>query len=108
MKLKPKLNKEAKERQILGGKMKVPLNSAEAIEVRDKLANLAQVGHDTINKVEFIEKKAPPELKKKLESGEKSMKILPIERGRPSKENTENFPEFKNKSKEGKKNDTCF
>ena len=65
LKLKPKLREEARERQVLGGKSKLPQNSAEP-EVRDQLANLANVSHDTIAKVEYIEKKATPEQIEKL------------------------------------------
>ena len=56
----------AKENQVLGGEVKVPQNSAEARrekETREKLAKLANVSHDTINRCNFIDERADEDTK---------------------------------------------
>lgn len=51
--------KKARERQVAGGKQKVPQKSAEAEngETRDRIAEIAGVSHDTIAKVKLIKEK---------------------------------------------------
>ncbi len=52
----------------------VPLLWAEQkIDVREQVARLAKVGHATVSRVKFIEKKAPKEVKKKLAKGEETI-----------------------------------
>ena len=55
--MKKKL-KKAKEKQSLGGKEKVRQNSAKPIKVKEEIAKIAGVSHDTVSRVKFIEKKA--------------------------------------------------
>lgn len=71
--LKPLIADKAKGKQVEAGKSKLPQKSAKAIDTRGELAKSAQVSHDTIAKVENIEKKATPEQKEKLETGEASI-----------------------------------
>jgi hypothetical protein len=81
-------------------------NSAEGGEVRDEVAKLAGVSHDTISKVEEIEAAAPDEIKAKVQSGEMSinaahkiLKILAdkpdISAPKPETEQTKEFPDKK-------------
>jgi len=54
----------------------LPQKSAESQsdrETRTQIAHLAGVSHDTVAKVKKINKKARPELKKKLQAGEVSI-----------------------------------
>jgi len=72
--LQSMIQKRAKEKQIEGGKTKLSQISAEPpIETREELAKLAGVSHDTIHKIEVIEKEAPPEIKKRAREGEISI-----------------------------------
>ena len=64
---------QAKERQREGGLIKVPQNSAEAGETRDKLAKAAGVSHDTMARVKKIAEQAPEDVKAKLRTGEVSI-----------------------------------
>jgi len=50
-----KINKKDKQKQIQGGKEKVPQKSAEAKETREEIATIANLSHDTIDKIEFLE-----------------------------------------------------
>jgi len=59
-------SKKAKEKQSLGGKEKVRQNSAKPIKVKEEIAKLAGVSHDTVSRVKFIEKKADKATKDKL------------------------------------------
>lgn len=74
LRLKPILQEEAKKRQ--GERTDLNENivpkSAQS-RVRDELAKIAGVGHDTIEKVQVIEQSATPEEKEKLRSGEVSV-----------------------------------
>jgi hypothetical protein len=71
--LKPIIEAKAKERQRESGGP-VPQKSAEPpIETREELAKVAGISHDTIHKIEVIEKKATPEQKAQLQSKEKSI-----------------------------------
>lgn len=75
LQLKPILQEEAKKRQEatqFGSNTVVP-KSAPPSKVRDELAKIAGVGHDTIEKVQVIEKSATPEEKQQLSRGETSV-----------------------------------
>ena len=69
----PLLRQQAKDRQRLGGREKVPQTSAEPVaekETRNQIARLANVSHDTIAKAKVIHEKAPEDVKAKLRTGE--------------------------------------
>ena len=70
LKLEPLLKAKAKEKQVEGGKDKVPQNSAKPIETREELAKVASVSHDTIAKVKIIDAHASEATKDKLRKGE--------------------------------------
>jgi len=71
LKMKPVLAEKARERMKAGGN---PMqNSAQGGAVRDEVAKLAGVSHDTISKVEEIEATAPDAIKAKVQSGEMSI-----------------------------------
>jgi N6-adenosine-specific RNA methylase IME4/DNA-binding XRE family transcriptional regulator len=73
LKLKPIVAAKAKERQVESGGA-VPQKSAKPpIETRKEIAKAAGVSHDTIAKVEKIQAKATPEIKKAVKSGEMSI-----------------------------------
>jgi len=70
--LKPLIMKKAKEKQSEAGQLRQ--KSAQApVKTREELANLAGVSHDTIHKVEIIEKEASPEIKEALRKGKMSV-----------------------------------
>jgi ParB-like chromosome segregation protein Spo0J len=74
LELKSMIQEKAKRKQIEGGKEKVPQKSAKPpIDTREELAKIAGVSHDTIHKVEVIEKEAGPEVKEAVEKGEISI-----------------------------------
>jgi ParB-like chromosome segregation protein Spo0J len=80
LKLKDAIAAKAKERQLASLKQNntVPQNSAERItskETRQELAEIADVSHDTINRVEYILEHADEETKDKLRRGEKGTSI---------------------------------
>jgi RNA polymerase sigma factor (sigma-70 family) len=56
LKLKPIIAAKAKEKQREAGETKLPQNSARASDTRKELAKIAGCSHDTINKVERIQK----------------------------------------------------
>lgn len=64
---------KAKERQIEGGKEKVPLNSVEAkpwkAETNSIIAKAVGISRDTIRKASVIAEKAPEEVKERLRAG---------------------------------------
>lgn len=62
LKLKPLIAEKAKENQVASGGA-VPQKSAKPIDTREELAKIAGVSHDTIHKVEVIQKKASPEVR---------------------------------------------
>lgn len=73
LELEEMFREKAKEKQKKSGGA-VPLKSAEPpIETRQELAKVANVGKDTIDKVKNIKKKASPEIKEKLTTGEMSI-----------------------------------
>lgn len=73
--LKPLIMEKAREKQRGGqGGVLLPQISAKAkIETREELAKAAGVSHDTISKIETIEKKASPEVKEAARKGEISV-----------------------------------
>jgi len=75
LELKPLIAAKAKERHgtrtDLGNFPQISAGSYG--ETRDELASFAGVSHDTISKVEYIEREAPDELKQQLSSGETSI-----------------------------------
>lgn len=71
LELKPLIAAKAKER-MFAGKADPTQKSAQG-ETRDELASFAGVSHDTISKVEYIQREAPAELKQQLSSGETSI-----------------------------------
>ena len=76
LKLKDAIAAKAKERQRCGqGGVLLPQNSAEAKETRQELAKIADVSHDTLNRVEYILEHADEETKEKLRRGEKGTSI---------------------------------
>jgi len=72
LKMKPLISKVAKENQKRSGGA-VPQKSAEPVETRKELAKIADVSHDTISKVEFIETNADEETKEAVRSGKVSI-----------------------------------
>ena len=74
LRLKPILVEEAKKRMTAGKADPVPISARGGTgKVRDELAKIAGVGHDTIEKVQVIENSATPEEKEKLSKGEVSV-----------------------------------
>jgi N6-adenosine-specific RNA methylase IME4 len=72
LKLKPVFEEKAKERMISGKKLD-PSQKSEQGKTSKEIAKVAGLSHDTIAKVEKIEKKAPEEIKNKVKSGEISI-----------------------------------
>lgn len=72
LELKDIVSAQAKKRQQQAGGA-VPQKSAGAHDTRDELAAYAGVSHDTISKVERIEREAPDELREQLRNGETSI-----------------------------------
>jgi len=73
LKKKDIIAERAKEKQRDSGGA-VPQKSAKPhIDTREEIAKEAMVSHDTISKIELIEKKATPEIKEKLNAGELSI-----------------------------------
>ncbi|MDX5584302.1 MAG: DNA methyltransferase [Aureibaculum sp.] len=71
--LKPIIAEKAKEKQIESGGA-VPQKSAKpTIDTRKEIAKQAGVSHDTISKVERIQKDAAPEIIEKVKSGDISI-----------------------------------
>jgi DNA-binding XRE family transcriptional regulator len=74
LELKTMIQEKAKEKQKKGGERKVSQKSDEAsMRTDEELAKLAGVSHDTIHKIEVIEKEAPPEIKEAASSGKFSI-----------------------------------
>ena len=96
LKMKPVLEEKAQECMKAG---KNPMqNSAQGGAVRDEIAKLAGVSHDTVSKVEEIEAAAPDEIKAKVQSGEMSInaahKSLKVPADKPSAEITPAKPKL--------------
>lgn len=77
MKLKPAIQKKAKENQKKAGGA-VPLKSAEPVDVRKELAKIAGVSADTISKVEKIHEKGTPEQIERARKGGKGNSVNAI------------------------------
>lgn len=75
LRLKPVISAKAKENQLstLKQNSTVSQKSVERIDTQKELARAAGVSHDTIAKVEKIEKTATPETKEQLRTGELSI-----------------------------------
>lgn len=73
LELKPLIAGQAKEHQRQGGQDKVLQKSVKPIDTQKEVAKLAGVSHDTIAKVERIEREATPEIKEQVISGELSI-----------------------------------
>lgn len=75
LKLKPVIQAEAKKNRAThtfeGYQLRQ--NSDKAVDTKKELAKVAGVSHDTIAKVEKIERDAPEELKEAVKTGEKSI-----------------------------------
>jgi hypothetical protein len=72
--LKPAIEEKAKEQQ--GTRIDIPQKSAKGfkpIDTRQEIAKLAGVSHDTVRKVEIIEKEATEEVKQATRKGEMSV-----------------------------------
>ena len=72
----PILKEQARERQVQGGREKLPQNSSEAPkdrETRNKVAEIAGVSHDTIARVKKIDEVADEGMKGQLEAGTMSI-----------------------------------
>ena len=72
LKLKPMIAEKAKEKQTTHTEQGYQ-KSDKAEHTAKELAKIAGVSHDTIHKVETIEKKAPAEIKQKVKAGELSI-----------------------------------
>lgn len=72
LKLKPVIAEKAKEQQ--GARTDICQKSdRSSIDTKKELAKVAGVSHDTIHKVEVIEKNASPEVKQQIRDGKKSI-----------------------------------
>lgn len=70
LRLKPIIAEKAKEKQSEGGGAVRQKSDKAVIDTKKELATIAGVSHDTIHKVEVIEKHGTPEIKAKARSGE--------------------------------------
>lgn len=73
LELKPLIAGQAKEHQRQGGQDKVLQKSVKPIDTQKEVAKLAGVSHDTIAKVERIEREATQETKRQVKNGELSI-----------------------------------
>lgn len=73
LKLKPVIAEKAKEKQSEAGGAVRQKSDKAAIDTKKELAKVAGVSHDTIHKVETIEKKAPEEVKEAIRRGDMSI-----------------------------------
>ena len=71
LKLKPMIAEKAKEKEH--ERKTTCQKSDKSYDTKKELAKVAGVSHDTIHKVETIEKKAPEEIRTKVKSGELSI-----------------------------------
>lgn len=77
MKLKPAIQKKAKENQEKAGGA-VPQKSVKPIDTQKELAKIAGVSHDTISKVEKIHEKGTPEQIERARKGGKGNSVNAI------------------------------
>lgn len=104
LKLKPEIEKKAKENQRLGGKGSQK-SANHKTDTREELATIASVSHDTIHKVQMIEKKAPEAVKEAARKGDISINeaykrtvdkiVKPRDVVKEAKERHEQFKEAK-------------
>lgn len=74
LRYKEKIAARAKGNQRCGqGGILLSQNSAKAIDTRAEIANIAGISHDTMSKIERIEREAPPELKIRAQNGDISI-----------------------------------
>lgn len=108
LELKPLIAERAKENQIASGGA-VPQKSAKPIDTREELAKIANVSHDTINKVEQIEASGNEEVKRKARAGEISINrahqeavIRPLkqDKKKPVREAKDRHEDFEQKKQE--------
>lgn len=71
--LKPLISEKAKQKQKEAGGAVRQISDKAVIDTKKELAKVAGMSHDTIFKIEQIEKKATDEVKEKLSSGEISI-----------------------------------
>ena len=109
LRLKPAIAEQAKENERLGGK-----GSQKSVnhktDTQKELAQIAGVSHDTIHKVEVIEKNAPAEIKEKARRGEISTNeayrqttniMRPLRKTDIAKEAEEQHAEYQQKKDSG-------
>lgn len=70
LRLKPIIAEKAKKKQSEGGGAVRQKSDKAVIDTKKELATIAGVSHDTIHKVEVVEKHGTPEIKAKARSGE--------------------------------------
>ena len=103
LKLKDVIAAKSKERQKGGpGGILLPQTFAEAKETRQELAEIADVSHTTLNKVEFIAEHADDETKSKLRKGEKGTSISKEYNRLKAEKKTEKKPRSKSTKKTAK------
>jgi len=104
LKLKPEIEKKAKEKQATHTKQGYQ-KSDKAVNTNKELATIASVSHDTIHKVQMIEKKAPEAVKEAARKGDMSINeaykrtvdnvVKPRDVVKEAKERHEQFKEAK-------------
>jgi DNA-binding XRE family transcriptional regulator len=105
LKLKDTIAVKAKERQGKRNDLKrdnIPQNSAECKETRQELATLADISHDTLNRIEYISEHADEETKSKLRRGEKGTSINKEYKRLKSDVESKNLVKSSRKSKSSK------
>ena len=75
LKLKPIIAEQAKEKQAEAGGAVRQKSDKAVVDTKKELAKAAGVSHDTIHKVEVIEKKATPQTKQLVHKGIERKKI---------------------------------
>lgn len=108
--IEPEVKAEAKTRMREGAKGVPNLAQAELGKTRDKMASMLGVSHGTYDKLKFIDKNAPTEIKEKARSGEISTDkafqqtaniIRPLKKTDPAKEAEEQHAEYQQKKDSG-------
>ena len=102
LKLKPIIAEKAKENQVRTAENRVSQKSDEQkVSTKDELAKIAGVSHDTIHKVEAIEKSNDTRLKEQIRSGDVSINQgYRIVKGIEDKHPAKAMQEFVEKKKE--------
>ena len=101
LRLKPLISEKAKQNQVKAGVDKLPQKSSEAepIETRIELGKAAHVSHDTIHKVEIIEKSVTPEVKEQIRRGDTSINKVYQEIKRKEREQSREVERIENAEK---------